>query len=449
MRISVIGCGYLGAVHAVCMASLGHDVIGVDIDAAKIEKLSRGEAPFFEPGFAPLLREALAGGRIRFAAASPDVLRDVDVHFITVGTPQSDHSAAANTDYVFDAVEMVKEAVSGVEHAAVIVGKSTVPVGTAESIARIVEPLGISLVWNPEFLRESKAVHDTLHPDRIVYGLSSDPVHADRAKQALDTVYAPLLANSIPLVVTSFPTAELVKVAANGFLATKISYINAMAQICERTGGDVSDLARAVGLDERIGSKFLRAGVGFGGGCLPKDIRAFAHRAAELGVDGAVGLLRQVDSINLGRRTRVIALAQEILGERFEGAKIAVLGAAFKPNSDDIRDSPALEVAMNLQDMGANVVVTDPKALENVRRNFPALSTVASAVEALEGADLVIVLTEWAEYIELDPARAAALVANRVVIDGRLCLDAAAWANAGWQVHSLGRPVRRAEGRAE
>lgn len=445
MKISVIGCGYLGAVHAAAMAHLGHEVIGVDVDASRIEALAAGQAPFFEPGFPEILRAALDSGKLRFALApASEELADVDVHFIAVGTPQSEDGKAANLTYVNSAVDTVLAALPSSDTAAeaghpVIVGKSTVPVGTASALAPRIEAAGATLLWNPEFLREGFAVVDTLHPDRLVYGLPQDAERAETGAAALERVYAPLLAEGIPLIKTSYPTAELVKVAANSFLATKISFINAMAELCEATGGDVTELATAIGYDERIGNKFLKAGIGFGGGCLPKDIRAFQARAEELGVQSAVSFLRDVDAINQRRRDRVVAQAIKIFDREIENAKITVLGAAFKPNSDDIRDSPALEVALRLADAGAQVTITDPEALPGVATRYPQLITEADVLTALTGSDLVLLLTEWAEFVNIDPVRATELVGTARIIDGRNALDPRIWQDAGWSYAGLGR----------
>ncbi|MDR1710605.1 MAG: UDP-glucose/GDP-mannose dehydrogenase family protein [Propionibacteriaceae bacterium] len=431
MRISVIGCGYLGAVHAAAMAALGHDVVGVDVDAAKVESLSRGEAPFFEPGLDELLAAGLAAGKLRFATDFAAAAA-AQVHFLAVGTPQLKGSRGADMSFVYAAVDALAPCL---RPGVLVVGKSTVPVGTAAALAERIGPTGALLAWNPEFLREGFAVKDTLEPDRIVYGLPG--VGADQARELLDAVYAKL--PECPLIATDYATAELVKVAANSFLATKISFINAMAEVAEAVGADVTQLADAIGHDPRIGRRFLNAGVGFGGGCLPKDIRAFQARADELGVGRAVEFLDQVDAINLRRRERVVELVLETLGPEYQGHRVAVLGLAFKPESDDVRDSPALDVAVRLHGLGVDVVATDPHAIDNARRLHPQLAFVATAEEALAGAEVVVLVTEWAAYRGLDPAAAAKLVAVPVVIDGRNCLDVPAWRAAGWRYLGMGR----------
>lgn len=432
MKIGVVGCGYLGAVHAACMTELGHDVVGVDVDTAKIESLARAEAPFFEPGLPEILQSATATGRLRFSS-DPSLLGGCDVVFICVGTPQREGELAADTRYVFEALDAI---MANVSTPALVVGKSTVPVGTATELARQLHGHPhLRLAWNPEFLREGKAVQDTLRPDRLVFGID-DPADAE----ALRRVYATPLASGTPLVVTDLTTAELVKVAANAFLATKISFINAMAEVCEAAGGDVTSLADAIGYDDRIGRKFLNAGLGFGGGCLPKDIRAFMARAGELGADQALSFLREVDAINLRRRFRMVELARVEVGGSFVGQRIAVLGAAFKPQSDDIRDSPALNVAAQIRLQGGDVVVTDPQALGNARSLWPDLRYVAGAEEACAGADVVLLLTEWPQYLALDPEKIGQLVRQKRILDGRNALDRAAWEAAGWTYRALGRP---------
>jgi UDPglucose 6-dehydrogenase len=438
MKLSVIGCGYLGAVHAAAMAELGHEVIGIDIDQAKIDALAAGEAPFFEPGLPEILTSATATGRLRFSTDLADAAGS-QVHFIAVGTPQKKGSYAADLTYVNAALEGLLPYLSEGD---LVVGKSTVPVGTAADLASRVAASGTGamLAWNPEFLREGFAVQDTIAPDRLVYGLPPAAEQAEAAKALLDGVYATALSKDTPLVVTDYATAELVKVSANAFLATKISFINAMAEIAEVTGADVTQLSKAIGLDDRIGWKFLKAGVGFGGGCLPKDIRAFTARAEELGRGESVAFLKEVDAINLRRRQRVVDLAVEALGGRVYGKKIAVLGLAFKPHSDDIRDSPALDVAVQLKGLGADVVATDPEAIRTASRVHPQLSYEADVAVALQDAELVVLVTEWDEFRYMDPTWAKTLVKNPLVIDGRNTLDAAAWRAAGWTYQGLGRP---------
>ena len=432
LKVSVIGTGYLGATHAACMSSLGFEVIGVDVDSAKIELLTAGRVPFYEPGLEDLLQKEIASGRLTFSTDF-SAIADADVHFICVGTPQKPDSLAADLKYVDAALDAVAAIC---KPGSLVVGKSTVPVGTA---ARLRERLlkinpKVDLAWNPEFLREGFAVEDTLHPNRLVVGVTNDA-----AENKLKEIYASNLAENTPWVRADLPTSELVKVAANSFLATKISFINAMAEVCEAAGGDVTVLAKAIGYDPRIGSRFLQAGIGFGGGCLPKDIRAFMARAGELGADQALEFLREIDSINLRARQRVIELVRKDLSDNLAGKKIAVLGAAFKPDSDDVRDSPALDIAAQIAAAGAVVTIHDPKAIAPAKKRFPALGFSEDIEGALKGADLVLHLTEWKVYRELDPVKMAKLVANPIIIDGRNALDREAWIAAGWKFRALGR----------
>lgn len=437
MRVAVIGTGYLGAVHAAGMAQLGFQTVGVDVDQAKVDRLQAGNSPFYEPDFEPILAEQVASGRLRFTTDFSQI-SDADVVFIGVGTPQKADSHAADLTYIDAAIASITP---HLKDGALVAGKSTVPVGTAQRLAEYVAehtPDGVTaeLAWNPEFLREGFAVQDTLHPDRLVFGVTSD-----RAESILREVFARTIEqDGTPVVVTDLPTAELVKVAANSFLATKISFINAMAEICEFAGADVTKLADAIGHDDRIGRKFLNAGVGFGGGCLPKDIRAFQARAGELGVGDALAFLAEVDRVNDTMRAGVIRTVRELLGEHTSAATVTVLGAAFKPDSDDMRNSPALDLAVELSGMVERVVVHDPAAgpILAKRTNRP-YEVAASAQSALEGTDLVIIGTEWREYRDLDPAQAAGLVRTCYVIDGRNCLDAQAWKAAGWSYRGIGR----------
>lgn len=442
LKITVIGTGYLGATHAAAMAELGFEVLGLDVVPEKIEMLSAGRVPMYEPGLEELLAKHVAGiegssGRLRFTTSWEEVGEFGDVHFVCVNTPQKHGEYACDMSYVDAAFASLAPRL---KRAALVVGKSTVPVGSAARLAKLLAdqaPEEVELAWNPEFLREGFAVRDTLHPDRIVVGVASE-----RAETLLREVYATPITEGSPFVVTDFPTAELVKTSANSFLATKISFINAMAEVCEAADGDVVKLAEAIGYDERIGSRYLRAGIGFGGGCLPKDIRAFMARAGELGVDQALTFLREVDSINMRRRGHMVELAREAVGGgSFLGKRIAVLGATFKPDSDDVRDSPALNVAGQIHLQGGQVTVYDPKGMANARRLFPTLGYADTALEAVRGADAVLHLTEWSEFRELDPAELGEVATGRLVLDGRNALDPVKWRKAGWVYRAMGRPT--------
>lgn len=438
MRISVIGCGYLGAVHAAAMVELGHEVIGIDVDADKVRSLTRGEAPFFEPSLPELLSKGVASGRLRFSTQMADAA-GARVHFIAVGTPQVKGGYAADMTYVDGAVSAL---LPYTDEESVIVGKSTVPVGSAARLAALVDAAhtGAVLAWNPEFLREGWAVKDSLEPDRLVLGLPPERDSARAAEGVLRDLYSPIIATGIPVVVTDYATAELVKVAANSFLATKISFINAMAEIAEATGADVTQLADALGHDERIGRRFLGAGIGFGGGCLPKDIRAFSARAEELGRGESVAFLKEVDAINLRRRQRLVDHVVDLLDGEPHGKSVAILGLAFKPHSDDVRDSPALDVAVRLRGLGADVRATDPQAIANAHALHPQLGYHDSLEETVTGAHVVVLVTEWDEYRYLDPLIVGRLVGAKNVVDGRNSYDPAQWRDAGWTYRGLGRP---------
>ncbi len=438
-RLTVIGTGYLGATHAVCMAELGFEVLGLDIKEARVTSLQTGTVPFFEPGLPELLQKNLDSGRLRFTTSYEEVAEFGDVHFVCVGTPQKIGEYAADLSYVDSAfAALIPLARSG----SLLVGKSTVPAGTAERLSQSLRRQRggeLELAWNPEFLREGFAVEDTLAPDRLVFGLAATG-RGRRAEEQLRAAFAPVIGRPTPVVVTDLATAQLVKVAANAFLATKISFINAMAEVCEATGGDVTMLSKALSYDDRIGGRFLHAGLGFGGGCLPKDIRAFMARAGELGVDQALSFLKEVDAINMRRRDRMVQIAREEVGGSFAGMHVAVLGAAFKPNSDDIRDSPALDVAATIQRQGAAVCVYDPAAMENAKVKHPQLAYRESALGAARNADIVLHLTEWSEFREMDPEVLSDVVAARRIVDGRNALDPERWRGAGWTYRALGRP---------
>lgn len=438
LKIAVIGTGYLGATHAACMATLGHEVLGVDLDEARLAKIRSGELPFYEPGLDELTLEMVNSGKLRFTTRYAEAADFAEAFFIAVGTPQKRGEFAADVSAIDSVIE---ELAPLIRRPAVIFGKSTVPVGTAARLrrrARELSPAGdqLQLAWNPEFLREGHAIADTLRPYRLVLGTADG--QASRSEAVARQIYAQLVDAGVPFLVTDLATAELVKTSANAFLATKISFINAVSEICEASGADVVELANAIGHDPRIGRAFLNAGLGFGGGCLPKDIRAFMARAGELGADQASTFLREVDNINMRRRTQMVELTREACGTLL-GTRVGVLGAAFKPDSDDVRDSPALNVAGQLQLQGAAVNVYDPKAMDNSRRLFPTLGYAPSVDAACERADVVLVLTEWAEFREIDPAVLASVVCQRRVIDGRNCLNADAWRNAGWEYRAYGR----------
>jgi UDPglucose 6-dehydrogenase len=432
LTLSVVGCGYLGATHAACMSSLGFTVVGVDTDPEKVALLQSGKLPFYEPGLDTLLEQEMKTGRLSFTTDFSAV-KDADVHFVCVGTPQSKDGLAADLTYVKSAVAAIAP---HLKDGSLVVGKSTVPVGTAQGLRAELSKIApqADLAWNPEFLREGFAVEDTLTPNRLVVGVAND-----RAEEILKEVYEPVIALGTPWIRADLPTSELVKVAANSFLATKISFINAMAEVCEAAGGDVTVLAKAIGYDPRIGSRFLQAGIGFGGGCLPKDIRAFMARAEELGAKQALEFLREIDAINLRARQRVIDVVRNELSQDLTQYKIAVLGATFKPDSDDVRDSPALDISVQLHAAGAEVVVHDPHGIEPARKRFPNLKYSEVIEDAIKDADLILHLTEWKEYRQIDPVAISSLVKSKIIIDGRNMLDRTLWRNAGWKFHALGR----------
>ncbi|WP_297455110.1 UDP-glucose/GDP-mannose dehydrogenase family protein [uncultured Corynebacterium sp.] len=459
MRITVIGTGYLGATHAAAMAELGHEVLGVDVDPAKIEALSAGRVPFFEPGLPELLKKHVESGRLRFTTNYDEAVEFANVHFVGVGTPQVKGSYAADVRYVDAAITELAQRVVG-KH--LVFGKSTVPVGTAPRLQELAAEMiseraasgddelkntSLEIAWNPEFLREGFAVKDTLEPDRVVLGVQKPGMILNGAGQEVESIaeenlrecFGPIFERETPFIVADTATAELVKVSANAFLATKISFINAVSEICEVTGADITTIADAIGMDARIGRRFLNAGLGFGGGCLPKDIRAFMARAGELGVDQALTFLREVDAINMRRREKTVDLVRGSFGGSLLGHTVTVLGAAFKPNSDDVRDSPALSIAGSLSLAGASVSVYDPQAMENAKKNFPTLEYSPSIEAALEGSEMVVVATEWQQFRDIDPVAAKKLVKRAAVVDGRNCLPADEWSAAGWDITCLGR----------
>jgi nucleotide sugar dehydrogenase len=436
-RLTVLGTGYLGTAHAACLAGLGFEVLGLDTDPARVAALAAGQLPFHEPGLGQLLEAGLRSGRLKFTTSYQDVVEFGDVHFICVGTPQQPDSDSADLSQVNACIDALAPLL---ERPCLVVGKSTTPAGTAAILAERLArraPAGADaeLAWNPEFLREGFAVADTLRPDRIVAGVGSA-----EAEAILREVYAEPLANGVPFLTTDFATAELIKLAANAFLATKISFINAMAEVCDAAQADVLTLSRALGLDSRIGAAGLRPGLGFGGGCLPKDIKAFRARAAELGAGQAVAFLGEVDAINMRCRSRMVDLAMELAADSLAGHAVGVLGVSFKPDSDDIRDSPALEVAATIRGLGAKVTVYDPAAMDRARQAHPELEYAGSMLGAAADADLLLVLTGWPEFSHADPQLLGKAVARRVIADGCHALDPAPWRAEGWDYHAPGRP---------
>lgn len=440
MRLTVIGCGYLGATHAACMAELGHEVLGMDTDVEKVSALNNGRAPFFERGLDDLLAKHTKSGKLRFTDSYAEAAGFADLHFLGVGTPQMPGEMAYDLTQLSSAVHQLAPHLSG---SPVLVGKSTVPVGTAPRILDLAtehapEDVRIEIAWNPEFLRESFAVQDTLRPDRLVFGV---PARNTRAETLLRECFEKIIeSGSTPTIVTDLATAELVKSAANAFLATKISFINAMAEVCEAASADVHQLAEAISHDVRIGAHGMRPGLGFGGGCLPKDIRGFMARAGELGADQALTFLREVDAVNTRRRERMVDLAREQCSGLIQGKRITIWGAAFKPDTDDIRDSPALAVAQRLHKLGGEVIVYDPMALDNARKAYPELGYSDDLFDSIEQAELLLHLTEWSQFAQIDPARLVPHVAEAKLIDGRGTLDSERWRNAGWTYRALGRP---------
>ncbi|MFI2346192.1 UDP-glucose dehydrogenase family protein [Streptomyces sp. NPDC019443] len=439
VKLTVVGCGYLGATHAACMAELGHEVLGMDSDMDKVSVLNSGKAPFFERDLDELLAKHTASGQLKFTASYAEAAHFADLHFIGVGTPQTPGMDTYDLTHLYSAVRQLAPRLTG---PAVIAVKSTVPVGTARRVAEILREFSragdrVEVAWNPEFLRESFAIEDTLHPDRLVLGFQEEQAWAE---VMLRQCFAKIIESGTPTIVTDWATAELAKGAANSFLATKISFINAMAEICEKSDADVRQLAEILGHDLRIGRRGMRPGLGFGGGCLPKDIRGFIAQAAALGAEAATGILREADAVNHRRREAMVELAREQLDGNLMGKRITIWGAAFKPNTDDIRDSPALAVAHKLHELGATVTVTDPKALDNARKLHPELDYIEDPIAAVQDTDLLLHLTEWAEFGHIDPHRLAHRPTQPLIIDGRGTLNPDTWREAGWAYRSLGRP---------
>jgi UDPglucose 6-dehydrogenase len=440
MRVSVIGCGHLGIPHAAAMAEIGHEVIGVDLDQTKIDRLNAGDCPIYEEGLPELLSTHTASGRLRFTTSLAEAAAFADVHFLAVGTPIDADGRSYDTGQVFGAARALAPHLT---RPCVIIGKSTVTVGTTRDLAALLarlSPAGesVEVVWNPEFLREGHAIEDTLRPDRIVAGVPSQ-----HAEDVVREVYAPLLRNRIPLFVTDPPTAELIKGAANAYLGMKISFINGVADMCATAGADVHQLTEAIGVDPRIGRGGLNAGPGYGGGCLPKDVRAFTASARALGAHDAATLLRAAERVNEGRPAAALDLIEQTLGRTVDGVRVTVWGASFKAGTDDVRESPALAIATLMHQRGAQVTVHDPHAVPTALVRHPELDYTESLEESAKGAELIVLATEWPQFRDADPKALAALVTVPVLVDLRNLLHADVWRTAGWTVRQLGRPAQQ------
>lgn len=437
MRVSVIGCGHLGIPHAAAMAEIGHEVIGVDLDQAKIDRLNAGECPIYEEDLPELLATHTASGQLRFTTDLAEAAAFADVHFLAVGTPIDADGRSYDTGQVFGAARALAPHLT---RPCVVIGKSTVTVGTSRDLGALLVRLspvgeGVEVVWNPEFLREGHAIEDTLRPDRIVVGVPSP-----HAEDVVRQVYAPLLHNRIPLFVTDPATAELIKGAANAYLGMKISFINGVADMCAAAGADVQQLTEAIGLDPRIGRGGLNAGPGYGGGCLPKDVRAFTASAHILGALDAAALLRAAEQVNESRPTAALHLIEETLGRPVDGVRVTVWGASFKAGTDDVRESPALAIAALMHQRGATVTVHDPHAVPTALVRHPELDYKEDLEGSVKGSELIVLATEWPQFRGADPKALASLVAAPVLVDLRNLLNADAWRMAGWTVRQLGRP---------
>lgn len=438
LRIVVVGTGYLGATHAAYLAELGFEVLGVDADPMKVAALGQGKVPFFEPGLEELVERHVGAGNLRFTTSYEQAGRFGDVFFLCLGTPQRIDGDGADLSQLVAAVDALAPHLAG---PCLLVGKSTVPVGTADRLAerltrRVPTASGVDIAWNPEFLREGKAVSDSMAPDRLVFGVTSE-----RGEKILREIYARPLSEGVPVVVTDLRTAELAKTAANAFLATKLSFANALADLCERVSADVLPLVEAISRDSRIGSAYLHPGIGFGGGCLGKDLRAFVERARELGVADAVSFLPEIDRINERCRTRLVDVVRQECGGTVHGRTVAALGAAFKPGTDDVRDSAALAIAGALHEEGAKVTVYDPQAQRKAGHSRPELDYADDVAGAVQGADVVLHLTDWPEFAELEPESLADFVAHKRIVDGRNSLDPQRWRESGWSYRAPGRPL--------
>ena len=433
MRIAMIGTGYVGLVSGTCLADFGHHVTCVDKDAGKIEGLHAGRMPIWEPGLEALVKANVDRGRLAFTTELAEAVKDAEAVFIAVGTPSRRGDGHADLSYVFAAAE---ELAGLLTRPVVVVTKSTVPVGTGDKIAALLKekgaPDGVSVASNPEFLREGAAIADFKHPDRILVGAEDD-----RAREALAEIYRPLFLNRAPLLFTSRRTAELTKYAANAFLATKISFINEMANLCEAVGADVQDLARGIGLDNRIGPKFLHAGPGYGGSCFPKDTLALLRTAEEAGIEQRI--VSTVVGVNDDRKAAMAGRVSDALGGSVQGKRIGVLGLTFKPNTDDMRDAPSIPLVEGLVEGGAEVIAFDPVGREQAEKVLPKIAYAESAESVADGADALVVVTEWDEFRALDLDELAGRMRGKVLVDLRNIYDRADAEKAGLAYRGVGR----------
>jgi UDPglucose 6-dehydrogenase len=437
MRIAMIGSGYVGLVSGACFAQFGHDVVCVDKDEGKIARLRKGEMPIYEPGLDKLVTDNMRAGRLAFGAGLGEAVAGADAVFIAVGTPTRRGDGHADLSYVYTAAAEIADAIRGYT---VVVTKSTVPVGTGREVARIIreaQPAAeFDVCSNPEFLREGAAIEDFMKPDRVVIGVESE-----RARDVMAGIYRPLNLIQTPMVFTNIETAEVTKYAGNAFLATKITFINEIADLCEKVGADVHDVARGIGLDGRIGRKFLHPGPGFGGSCFPKDTLALAYTARE--VDAPQTIVEQVIEINSSRKKKMARKVIDFCGGSVAGLTIGVLGLTFKANTDDMRDAPSLDIVPALQAAGARIVAFDPEGMTEAGRMIPGIAFAKTAYEAATGADVLVVITEWHEFRGLDPRRLKEAMRKPRIVDLRNIFDPEEMRGLGFAYEGVGRPRPR------
>src|SRR5689334_5850413 len=441
MRVAMIGTGYVGLVSGACFADFGHDVVCVDKDETKIAALMRGEVPIYEPGLNEIVAANSRAGRLKFAAELSIAVADADAVFIAVGTPSRRGDGFADLSFVYDAAREIAQALDGFT---VVITKSTVPVGTGDEVERIIRETrpdaDCAVVSNPEFLREGAAIRDFKLPDRIVIGTADK-----RAREVMSSLYRPLYINRSPILFTGRRTAELIKYAANAFLATKITFINEIADLAEKVGADVQEVARGIGLDNRIGSKFLHAGPGFGGSCFPKDTRALIKIAQDH--DTQLRIVEAVMNVNDNRKRAMARKVVNAVGGSLRGKTVAVLGLTFKPETDDMRDAPSIPLVTGLLDMGANVRAHDPVGIEQAKKELPDIEYCDDPYACVAGADVMVLVTEWVQYRAMDLERLKATMAQPIVVDLRNVYRAEDMAALGFVYESVGRPSSQARDR--